>query len=884
MKTINKLSFLLGICFFLCLSACHDEEHYAEEIKDGRLVLSYEVDGGMQASTYALAAETHECRIDDVYTLFFRASSHATNPNAYVGFTRTGLTASTPTGSARVTLPAGEDVNDEWQLIFLANLDANAFLDGELNVDNLLANKVATKTYSDAREYLMGFFDLDTGMGAPLAMATSFTKPDSTNVASITLKRRVARIDVSNSAGNFVFETVQVWNARTRGYLLDEGGSFVSGTSANEFCHYDAQVVNAAAGVAQAKLYAYPNFVVAPTIRDNETTCLIVGGKYNGSSTTTYYRINVCPASGQQALKANGAYTVNIKNVTAAGETDPGDAYDKSQLNVDYTLNEWDDSFLGTYVFDEHGNGLAVSQRTVVYSDKGNQSVELEVFTITSATNPISGSWTVGTPQGVDAASFSSQKVPAPANRYLRVTALNNNETTTDRTAVVNVNWGTINLPISLTQLNPTSYMGGIKLQPSQLWFMMTGDTKEICVNLQGNFSGVTRSDITTSVIYPGSDTGWLTLGAGTTSDDLAAGLIYFNVTAAGNGTLLTRLADIKFVVKQGTMIATAQASVTQSTTAPTDPLIRQLTMRLLEKTGSTYTDKGLVSQIFPMFKGLPTGQSTANDLHFSLISHDYLKYKMVIHSSQAWKIVPTGYAATGIRFSQMSDPGDKNVAKEVTISAANDEVTGWDGAFYLEYEDGVQVHFSVHQQGVFASLAAHSGGADGSIYYYGTFLMNGKLWLDRNIGATVGQDGINGYYSNQGSTGITSNPAAKGVYLSRAQANTACPPGFRLPKRTANSGEWDWVFNEMKWSTANGDLSSGGVSYKNVWYVTLSDSPKVRWFLPVCGHSGNSLNTYGNYWSQEVGYLYFNSNTGAKNLNTSDTANSLSVRCVQGS
>ncbi|WP_148298494.1 hypothetical protein [Bacteroides reticulotermitis] len=206
------------------------------------------------------------------------------------------------------------------------------------------------------------------------------------------------------------------------------------------------------------------------------------------------------------------------------------------------------------------------------------------------------------------------------------------------------------------------------------------------------------------------------------------------------------------------------------------------------------------------------------------------------------------------------------------------------DGAFYLEYEDGVQVEFSVHQQGVFGTLVAHSGGADGSIYYYGTFLMNNKLWLDRNIGAIVGQDGIKGYFSNQPNTGITSVTDAKGVYLTRAQANTACPPGFRLPKRTAGSGEWDWVYNEMKWSTATGNAASGGVSYKNVWYVTYSENPLKRWFLPVCGHSSATTLTSGDYWSQEVGYLYFYSNNGGKSLNTSDTSFGLSVRCVRGS
>ncbi|WP_044165814.1 hypothetical protein [Bacteroides reticulotermitis] len=39
----------------LCLSACHEQEDYGEDIQDGKLVLNYQVDGGMQASTYGVA-------------------------------------------------------------------------------------------------------------------------------------------------------------------------------------------------------------------------------------------------------------------------------------------------------------------------------------------------------------------------------------------------------------------------------------------------------------------------------------------------------------------------------------------------------------------------------------------------------------------------------------------------------------------------------------------------------------------------------------------------------------------------------------------------------------------------------------------------------------
>lgn len=885
MKTTHYWLYIASCYFLLCLSACHDVEDYGGEIQDGKLALNYQVDSGMQGTTYALAAETHECRIDDVYTLFFRASSHSTNPNAYVGYTRTGVTASSSTGSARVTLPPGEDVDDEWQLIFLANFDVNAYLDGESSVDDLLTNQVASQSYNTARQYLMAYFDRDTGLSAPLAMSASLTKAASTDVASITFKRRVARIDVSSSAGNFIFETVQVWNARTRAYLLDEGGSFVSGTSAGDFRNYDAQVVNAASNVALAKLYAFPNAVLAPTMRDHETTCLIIGGKYNGSPTTTYYRVNVCPPTGQQSLKANGAYTVNITNVTAAGETDPGDAYDKSRLSMDYILDEWDDSFLGTYVFDKDGNGLAVSQREVIFSDKGSQTVQLEVFTIPSATNPISGSWAVGI-QGTDAASFSSQKV---TNSYLTASVLTDNTNAADRKAEALVTWGSISLPIGLTQLNPTSQISGIKVMPHRLWSPLTGTIKEVCVNLQGNFSGATRADLATNIIYKGTNSGWLTLSPGSTPDNPSAGLFYYTVTALPLASNV-REANISFIMKQGSLVAAAQISISQT---EVDASIRQFTMNLLERSGANYIDRGNTVDFYTTIKGFPTGQNKGNHLHFAIVEHEQIKYRLNIHSAMGWKIV-TSELSGRINFSKLNDPGDAHTTKVVDIEAAASPPRGWDGTFYLEYDNGDREEFIVHQHGVLKTLGEYKlpgnntgNKVDNSVYYYGTFRLNGKLWLDRNIGATVGQNDIDGYYTNQTSTGIISIADAKGAYFTDRQASYVCPAGFRLPKCTAGSGEWDWVSEQMVWSTATGNAASGGVPYSKVWYITLTSSPDQKWYLPICGYSyadtQKDLTAY--YWGSGINQAVFDSEYGYRYLwinQPSGTTYGLQVRCIQ--
>lgn len=875
---INPLRLFTVLILSAGLTACTNKDWETPEESNPRILkLNYQIDEKVEGQTYAVDAEAHECRMNEVYTLFFRASDHATAPNKYVGYTRTKISSSANSGTAQISLPPNEDINDKWQLLFLANFDDNAFLDGEANTNDLLKNKLTGKTFDEAQSYLMAYLERTTGLFSPLPMSASIIKEASTNIANITLKRRVARIDANNSAGNFVLETAQVWNARTKGYLFDKAGNHVNGDSDGDFANYNEQIANASGGILKAKLYAFPNFVATPTLQDHQTTCLIIGGKYNGSTVTTYYRLNVCAPGGQQTLKANSAYTLSITKVTGAGEEKPGDAYDRSELQMEYNLNEWDNSFLGTYVFDADGNGLAVSQRNVVFSNQGNQTVQLEVFTLNSPTHPITTGWSISDVTGTGAAYFTAVKGEENARKYIRVSVLSDNTTTIDRQAAVTVTWGNISIPVNLTQLNPTSIslFGGIKTNPTLLWFPAAGATKEICVNLQGNFSGITRTDIAASLFYDGTTTGWLALSKGTTPDNVIEGIYYYNVTALPT-TGETRKADIKFTVTKGNLVATTQVEVDQTVTDQSDPgYMRLQSMYVYAKqTNGTYTERGLLADQFNTFQGIPAGHNGSNCLQFATVGCDFLKYQLRIQSSMAWKIVVSASTQVGLTFDKMSDTGDVT-EKRVWITANKDVAVIWSGSFYVEYENGDRTNYVVYQEGIFATLPTNN-----QVYFYKTMMINGRMWLDRNLGATVGQNGLSGYFSNQGSTitHVTNVNEAKGVYLTRTQANTACPSGFRLPKITAGSGEWDWVLSNAKWSGAGAVLY--GTTCTNVWYVTLSTDPEIRWLIPISGYGSSSGILYGYYWCHTTGYICFYNNTTCQWFVESDLG--FPTRCIR--
>ncbi len=873
------LVFLLGAG----LAGCSDytEETVNKTGGSNELLLSYSISGA-EVQTYAVPGLAHECTVDHIYTLFFRDASHS-DPGRFVGYTRTGVSASSASGSARVTMPGTEDITDAWQLLFIANLDLYANLNGASSVDTWLEDLLEPAgvgvNISTAKTTLTAIANQSTGIGSPLLMSGEFAKASGTNLATVSLSRRVARIDVVNDESNFILESAQVWNARTMAYIMESGGT-MTGTTGNDFRHYTGLVATTSTSSIEGQLYAFPNSVATPVLNDNETTCLIIGGKYNNGP-TTYYRVNVCAASNSQHLKGNGIYTITIKSVSDDGETDPGDAHNNNSLALEYTINEWDDSYTGLYVFDADGNGLAVSQRYVTFSPAAPQEIEIEVYRIYSVSHPLASDWSVGTMAGVDASLFSANKtIGDVTNTRFTISVATENSSTTDREAVLSINWGTISVSVDVSQLNPTSQMDGILLSPSDMWFSLAGGTQEVCLNLMGNYSGINSGAITYSIVYDSSDTGWLTVAP--TTSDITNGLYYYNITANPLSTI-ARSASVKYVVTQGAKISTGLLTVRQTTVDVGDGgFKRQLVVYLTDKNkniipGGTLTDQ------YQRFQGLPTGQSGANHLHFPIYEREEMKYKFEILSSLGWKVVAPGNAGSRLDFTLYSHGGDFSNWIEFYVSAKQDVESGWDGYFYIEYEDGYKSEYVVHQQGVFALLASNQ-----NYYYYGTFQMNGKLWLDRTLGATIGMDPDNpevGYYGHANST-IYQDPNARGIPMTQAIAQTACPAGFRLPKKTAGSGEWDWLFGDgtdtnsaLKWSGTTGNLSSGGVKYPYVFYVTINDSPLQRFLLPM-NYSAN----YGYYWAYEAGYeyLYLRSDTGVRQWTTGGASSQNYVRCVR--
>lgn len=768
-RTLLKKLFMLTAIVFTW--SCQRDEFTPRVDNTDELIVKYEIRGVDKNQSIATrtAGSAKENLVNSMHTLFFNPTTEK-----FVGLTASGVVddAGAGTGSSRVVMPNGTDVNDHHKLLFIANFTVFADKGAEPTVEAYLFNLLQNKTLTWAKENVFGYAPNVAGLKSPFLMSAYLDKLAGTNIANIQLQRSVARVDIVNSAANFVLVSAELWNARRETTAADN--TTYSSGSPSDYVHYSGNRVTTMSERITGAFYAFENMVMTPTNRDMQTTCLLVGGKYNGSNTITYYRINVCPANNQQLIKRNHLYTVNITNVTAPGKGDTDEAFNEEDLNLKYAVNDWEDTFDATYMFDKDGNGLAVSHRQVTFGDKGNIEVDIEVFRMTSTKNPIATDWSVGALDGTDAAEFASaKKVTDVNNKLITVKALSDNAGTEDRAATFTVEWGDIKLPINISQLSTNSQISAINAVPNWLWFDKPGSTKNVSLDLKGNFIGITQADIKTAVMYT-DGSGWLTLNF---VDIDAAGIANYTITTTTLTSTVdvSREANVKFTVIQGSNIMTCKVFVRQSTIDEAQETNnRQLAVNAYYRN----VDLGVLSIAYTNFLGFPAGQTTINDIHFALNEKTELTYKMRFISSMSWKIVPSSNTYQNVSFSATEGIGSPGKSHTVDITSLVDAVndpdlmeTGWEGTFDLVFENGEKIPFAVHQKGCLAKVNdAALTAENGKIYYYGTISMFGKLWLDRNV-ATI-------------TTTATGPTIGAGVAQSTVENNGYCPKGFRLPSR----------------------------------------------------------------------------------------------------
>ncbi|SUJ06480.1 Uncharacterised protein [Sphingobacterium spiritivorum] len=168
---------------------------------------------------------------------------------------------------------------------------------------------------------------------------------------NVSMLRSLAAIDVSVSARNFIMTAVRVYNHPTKGR--------VAPLAAN----YDAvnRKVTKPSIPPDAGLLPKPDFYNtnsenavkneiflferdASATGESNATALLIKGKYNGSNTETYYRIDLTDDNGKpMPLLRNHRYSIDITTVHAPGFADETQAWNSRPVGMTASVTQWNE-------------------------------------------------------------------------------------------------------------------------------------------------------------------------------------------------------------------------------------------------------------------------------------------------------------------------------------------------------------------------------------------------------------------------------------------------------------------------------------------------------------------------------------------------------------
>ena len=839
MKRIYNLTLVVLIGFFTggTLTSCvsddtlslKDEEQ--QSMPEGMLTINYKIGFPDEVSTTYAGGTTMiqtaaECKINNIHALFFYPADHpdASLQNKFVGYARTsnirsGGSLPKNQGTASFALPDEISKNSKIQVILLANFDEFAFRGTYTSIGQMIEALIRGETINKARQELKLFYQDNKGMDVEvekskvLPMSAEATYPgNNTTPLHVEFERRVARVDLVNNCHDkkvipegsttevplFILKSAKLYNVNMHAYATKNGHDYLIDPSGEDYIDFDEQAMDLSQNnkSIEGRFYAFPNYVTQPTLKDKQTTCLVVEGFYQGSEKATFYRINVTSKTNnehqpqkEQTLLANGLYTININNVTGGGKGNEDEALGSDAIEIDYTINEWDESMLETHAFDEHGNALSVSHRNISFSNKGGQQLPIDVYTKQSKTHPITTPWSVSLEQLGDIDySDKFEIIEDQANNKFNIKTKEDNSTMTDWVAYAKVSWGGIDIYISLTQLSPYSTLKGITVFPKDLIVINESSTRKLGVNTQGNFDGLDISHITHSIMYSDdSNTDWITrVRPSAPQTQLDQGIYYFDVDIkAQEANATSRTAIIKFVVKNGKHIASAEASITQSPTKLPEKNNEGLTinMYLYNKEPDagqqpTYVEKRR-SDIVGLSPAL-TRWGDENSLLFSQAPADQIYYHLHITSDFDWQIETDKSTGNNLKFETLSvdDSTGKTKTTVLKVSPVKDAPHAWAGEFKIKYENGSARTFFAAQEGVYRQF---TDATDSPVHFYGIINYRNQLWLDRNLGDLKSAKYDNAVYANVNNTWYSHNTKVYNIQ----ELNRNCPPGWALPNAT---------------------------------------------------------------------------------------------------
>ncbi|WP_293913664.1 MULTISPECIES: hypothetical protein [unclassified Sphingobacterium] len=448
----QRFFLIISILFITTLSACKkinspEEINKADEQQVTlRLLLPQESD---KASTYAIS----EMDQNTINTLDILAFKVADDGKEYYAYRKKGvLLRPNPTASEvnfHVDLLKSDD---KYRFVLIANATAQL---------QTIPEKATTNI---EKESLLGGISYTITAGWNASSPTNFTPlpmwgesmvmngiDNNTPGFNVSMLRSLAAIDIQLSAADFVMEQVYVYNTPNKGRVTPLSANYdaasrtvtspslVAGTAVLTPVQYTSGVT-----ALSNSIFLFES-AAAQNIGQSTAVGLVIAGKYGGSTTTTYYRIDLADEQDKPfPILRNHRYTINISKVHGDGFGAKETAWSSKPVNMSTTIIPWNESSLS-----ETGTTINYLKVSTTKAELTGFSGELD-FSI----------WT-------DAPAAITLELPAWVSKLdeirqgdridYKLHFMQNPSPTAKRNAVINAKLGRLTREVNITQgIRPT--------------------------------------------------------------------------------------------------------------------------------------------------------------------------------------------------------------------------------------------------------------------------------------------------------------------------------------------------------------------------------------------------------------------------------------------
>lgn len=379
-----KQIFFYILPLLLVLIGCRDDYEEGDHFpvsKEGKVQVPFSISMPAQLpKTYALD-ENDENEVRSIDILAFKVNGNDETFAYRAQADQGSIVDDGVNNKKKFVVTLFKDGSQTYRFVALAN--------AKDELDNTFAGGITVGTSKDAimqQLQLTGINKWNVNNGTagylPIPMwgetPNSIIIQDNTTITDLKLLRMVAKmnvkIDPSISENSFALSSVSLYNYYSSGRIVPDAENLLSGSSSTVEkptvigtttkgpIDYEGSSIVTNNSIIN-NIYTFESVVpkTASEVNLSKVTTLVLGGKYNGSTEVSYYRVDIANGKTYLDILRNHLYTINITKVKSAGYGTKEDAFNSRPINIEAEVVVWDEAAIGNIEFDGQFM-LAVSQ------------------------------------------------------------------------------------------------------------------------------------------------------------------------------------------------------------------------------------------------------------------------------------------------------------------------------------------------------------------------------------------------------------------------------------------------------------------------------------------------------------------------------------------